>query len=100
MTPLHLAAESGHAKIVKYLCDEGADINIQDNDGVNLNAGKLADWVLISLISRQVLNCCLKITIYWHSSSKDPSNSLLYVAGSEENEYHIKITNINTIQSG
>ena len=43
MTPLHLAAESGHVNIVNYLCDEGAAINIQDNDGVNLNAGRLAD---------------------------------------------------------
>ena len=43
MTPFHLAAESGHVKIVNYLCDEEADINIQDNDGVNLNAGRLAD---------------------------------------------------------
>ena len=46
MIPLHLAAESGHIKKVTYLCDEGADIiNIQDNDGVNLSAGRLADWV-------------------------------------------------------
>ena len=45
MTPLHLAAESGHIKIVTYLCDEGADIKIQDKDGVNLNASNLADWV-------------------------------------------------------
>ena len=43
MTPLHLAAESGHVKIVNYLRDEGADINIQDNDGVNVDAGRLAD---------------------------------------------------------
>ena len=42
MTPLHLAAESGHIKTVTYLCDKGADIKIQDNDGVNLNAGRLA----------------------------------------------------------
>ena len=41
MTPLHLAVASGHIKKVNYLCDEGADINIQDNDGVILNAGKL-----------------------------------------------------------
>ena len=41
-TPLHLATESGHIKIVKYLCDEGAAVNIQDDDGVNLNAGRLA----------------------------------------------------------
>ena len=44
MTPLHLAAERGHVKIVIYLCDEGADIKAQDNDGVNLNAGRLADY--------------------------------------------------------
>ena len=43
MTPLHLAAKSGRVKVVKYLCDERADINSQDNDGVNLNAGELAD---------------------------------------------------------
>ena len=42
MTPLHLAAESGHVKIVNYLCDEGADSNIQDKDGVNLNAGRFS----------------------------------------------------------
>ena len=43
MTALHLAAKGGHIKIVITLCDEGADLNIQDNDGVNLNAGRLAD---------------------------------------------------------
>ena len=36
MTPLHLAAESGHIKIVDYLYDQGADINIEDNSGVIL----------------------------------------------------------------
>ena len=39
MTALHLAAESGHIKIVTYLYEKRADINIQDNDGVILNAG-------------------------------------------------------------
>ena len=34
MTPLHLAAESGHIKIVDYLYDQGADINIQADNGV------------------------------------------------------------------
>ena len=43
MTPLHLAAESGCVKVVNYLCGKGADINIEENDGVNLNAGRLAD---------------------------------------------------------
>ena len=48
MTPLHLAADGGLIKIVTFLCDNGADLNIQDNDGVKLNAGKLADSVWIS----------------------------------------------------
>ena len=43
MTPLHLAAAIGHTNKVNCLCDGGADINIQDNDGVILNAGRLAD---------------------------------------------------------
>ena len=34
MTPLHLAAESGRVKIVEYLYDQEADINIQDDNGV------------------------------------------------------------------
>ena len=41
MTPLHLAAEIGHIKKVTYLCDNGADINIQDNDAVKISAGRL-----------------------------------------------------------
>ena len=43
MTPLHLAAKHGHITIVTYFCNEEADINIQDNDGVNLNAGTFVD---------------------------------------------------------
>ena len=34
MTPLHLAAESGRIKILKYLIDQGIDINLQDDNGV------------------------------------------------------------------
>ena len=34
MTPLHLVAESGCIKIVKYLIEQRADVNNQDNDGV------------------------------------------------------------------
>ena len=45
MTPLHLAVEGGHIKKMDYLFDKGADINIQDDDGVILDAGRLADWV-------------------------------------------------------
>ena len=36
MTPLHLAAESDHIKVVKYLFEQGADINIQDDNGVSI----------------------------------------------------------------
>ena len=40
MTPLHLAVANDDIKKVNYLCDEGADINIQDYDGVILNASR------------------------------------------------------------
>ena len=33
-TPLHWAAEQGHAGTAQFLVDKGADINIKDNDGV------------------------------------------------------------------
>ena len=54
MTPLHLGAESGHIKKMDYLFEKGVDINIQDDEGVILNAGRLEDWVWISLILRQI----------------------------------------------
>lgn len=34
ITALHIAAERGHIKIVEYLADKGADIDIQDKKGV------------------------------------------------------------------
>ena len=34
MTPLHVAAERGFVKIVDYLVGKGADIEIQDKNGV------------------------------------------------------------------
>jgi len=34
MTPLHLAAEGAHVKIMEYLVERKANINIQDNNGV------------------------------------------------------------------
>ena len=36
MTPLHLAAERGSIRIVKYLVEQGAEINIRDNNGVSV----------------------------------------------------------------
>ena len=36
MTPLiHVAAETGHCEILRYLIDKGGDINIKDEDGVS-----------------------------------------------------------------
>ena len=34
VTPLHVAAERGHPRIVEYLVGKGADIDIQNNNGV------------------------------------------------------------------
>ena len=36
MTPLHLAAERARVKVIEYLVDKEADINIQDLNGVNI----------------------------------------------------------------
>ena len=36
ITPLHLAAEGASIKILRYLVDQGADINIQDDIGVSI----------------------------------------------------------------
>ena len=35
MTPLHVAAEKGRFNIIKPLVDKEANINIEDNNGVN-----------------------------------------------------------------
>ena len=35
-TPLHVAVETAHTAIVKYLVDGGADIPIKDDNGVNI----------------------------------------------------------------
>ena len=35
-TPLYMAAEGGHEEMVRCLVDEGADINIKDENGVSI----------------------------------------------------------------
>ena len=46
MTPLHVAAErGGRFKILKYLADNEADVNIQDDDGVSV-----WDYIAVSLL--------------------------------------------------
>ena len=35
MTPLHVAAECAHVKVLEYLVGQGANINIKDNNEVN-----------------------------------------------------------------
>ena len=34
ITPLHVAAERGHTRIVEYLVSKGAHVDIQDENGV------------------------------------------------------------------
>ena len=40
MTPLHVAAESAYVRVVEYLVDKGADINIKGQNEVLL----MIDW--------------------------------------------------------
>ena len=37
MTPLHLAVESNHIEMVECFLDQGADINVQDDNQVILH---------------------------------------------------------------
>ena len=59
MTPLHLAAESNLVKMVECLLDQGADINLQDDNKVILHtnavdyshlAGRCCTHCLFSLL--------------------------------------------------
>ena len=47
-TALHIAVREGQEYTVKSLVDQGADINIRDNDGVSYTGSRLV--LLISLI--------------------------------------------------
>ena len=57
MTPLHSAAKIGHIKVLGCLVEQGADINIQADNGVIIcdSAARVPDWVWGCLISRQIL---------------------------------------------
>ena len=48
-TPLHEAARKGHVDIVRYLVEQGADINIKDEDEVS-EQEYTADCKLVLLI--------------------------------------------------
>jgi len=54
MTPLHLAAEGGHSKVVNYLLGQGADVNIRDHNGVNY-------WVRAPSLHFE--RCCFHLSI-------------------------------------
>ena len=43
MTPLHMAVEGKHLDTVKYLVNQRADINVQDNIGVSKKTVAIVD---------------------------------------------------------
>jgi ankyrin repeat protein len=51
-TPLHLALESGHADMAKYLIEQGADINLKDKDNAAPlhNAAYLGNLEIVDLL--------------------------------------------------
>ena len=44
-TPLHIAVKEGKGHTVKFLVEKGADVNIEDIDGVSEIIGDIADFV-------------------------------------------------------
>ena len=59
MTPLHVAVDRAYIGIVKYLVGRGADINIQDDNGVNICMSScrqidLMFWKQLSAESREL----------------------------------------------
>ena len=49
MTPLHVAAKGGRVESVRYVCNSGAKVDIQDHDGVStlyFTADSIADLAL------------------------------------------------------
>ena len=51
MTPLHLAVESNHIKMVECLLDQGADINVQDDNQVILHTNGVEYFELVGSCS-------------------------------------------------
>ena len=47
-TPLLLAASNGHLDIVRYLCDRGADVDIRDTRGLELQMKVHDDFTLMA----------------------------------------------------
>ena len=62
MTPLHLAAESNRIKMIECLLDQGADINIQDDNEVTLHTNAVDYFELTGRCCIIIhFLCCLKI---------------------------------------
>ena len=59
MTPLHLAVETNHIKMVECLLDQGADLDLQDDDKVILHTN-VVDYILLAVPIVHFL-CCLNI---------------------------------------
>jgi ankyrin repeat protein len=54
-TPLHLALESGHVDIAKYIIEKGADINLKDKDSASPlhNAAYLGNLEIVDLLLKK-----------------------------------------------
>ena len=62
MTALHFAAESNHIKMVECLLNQGADIDIQDDNEVILHTNVANDFELAGryIVLNFHFNCCRK----------------------------------------
>lgn len=63
MSPLHVAVEGGHIKIVEYLTDQqDIHVNAEDKNGVNMNITHLVEKYCCVDLSYVVLipvRCCI-----------------------------------------
>ena len=60
MTPMHMAAERGFVKIVDYLIDKGADINIKDENGVLRPVARIFRRGVTLMSDLHVMYACTK----------------------------------------